>query len=165
MKNIIKRTGIVFGVGVILLGATVAFSEPGSETDPLVTLSYVETKMEQIKYYIDEKVKGVNTGSNINTSWAVVEVPAGKSLICKDGTEIILRAGEARSISKVSIEIKNGVEIVTDNGLTDVTEGKDLKMDQLISKDHLLIVPRDDGRGAYCKTNSFFLVKGAYEIR
>lgn len=165
MKNIIKRTGIVFGAVVILFGATVAFSEPGSELDPLVTLSYVEKKIEQLKNYVDQNVSGSNTGTAVNGSWVVVEVPAGKSLICKDGTEIILRSGEARSISKISREIRNGVEIIIDNGLTDVTEGKDLKTDQFISKDHLLIIPRDDGRGAYCTTNSFFLVKGSYEVR
>lgn len=155
MKNKVKRIGIVLGAGVIMLGATVAFSEPGSEGDPLVTLSYVEKKIDQLKSYIDQKGSG---------TWVVVEVPAGKSLICKDGTEIILRSGEAKSISKISREIKNGVEIIIDNGLTDVTAGKDLKTDQFISKDHLLIIPRDDGRGAYCTTNSFFLVKGRYEI-
>jgi len=162
MKNKIKKTGIVLAAGLILLGATVVFSEPGSENDPLVTLSYVEKKIDQLKSYVDQKVSGTSTESK--STWVVVEVPAGKSLICKDGTEIILRSGEAKSISKISREIKDGIEIVTDNGLTDVTAGKDLKTDQFISKDHLLIVPRDDGRGAYCTTNSFFLVKGKYEI-
>ena len=84
-------------------------------------------------------------------------MPAGKSLICKDGTEIILRSGEARAIAIVV----NGVM----NGLTDITVGKDLAMEENIIANHLLIIPRDDGRGARALTNSFFLVKGDYEIR
>ena len=45
MKNKVKRIGIGLGALVILLGAATVFSEPGSESDPLVTLSYVEKKM------------------------------------------------------------------------------------------------------------------------
>lgn len=165
MKNKIKRVGIGVGAIVILLGATTVFSEPGSELDPLVTLSYVEKKIEQIKYYVDEKIKNANGGSQTIGSWEAVEVPSGKSLICGDGTEIILRSGEARSISKITTVVKDGKEEIIDNGLTDVTAGKDLGMDEKIIANHLLIVPRDDGRGARTLRNSFFLVKGKYEIR
>lgn len=157
MKNKIKRIGIGLSAIVILLGATRVFSEPGSESDPLVTLSYVEKKIEQLKYYVDTELGKKNTGNETTGSWAVVEVPAGKSLICKDGTEIILRSGEARAIAIVV----NGVM----NGLTDITIGKDLAMEENIIANHLLIIPRDDGRGARALTNSFFLVKGDYEIR
>ena len=157
MKNKIKRIGIGLSAIVILLGATRVFSEPGSELDPLVTLSYVEKKIEQLKYYVDTELGKKNTGNETTWSWAVVEVPAGKSLICKDGTEIILRSGEARAIAIVV----NGVM----NGLTDITVGKDLAMEENIIANHLLIIPRDDGRGARALTNSFFLVKGDYEIR
>ena len=157
MKNKAKRIGIGLGALVILLGATRVFSEPGSESDPLVTLSYVEKKIEQLKYYVDEKL-GTKGNGNYNVgSWVVVELPTGKSLICKDGTEIILRSGNARTIAVVS----NGIM----NGLTDVTAGKDLVMEENIKANHLIIVPRDDGRGARALTNSFFLVKGDYEIR
>lgn len=150
MKNKIKRIGIVLGAGVILLGATVVFSEPGTENDPLVSLSYIEKRMDQLKSYVDQKVSGTSTKPE--SAWVVVEVPAGKSIVCKDGTEIILRSGEAIAIASNL------------GGLTDVTAGHDLKMDQLITKNHLLIIPRDDGRGAYCNTISIFLVKGNYEI-
>ena len=163
MKNKFGRIGIGLGAVIVLFGARVVFSEPGSENDPLVTLSYVEKKIDQLKYYVDQKLSGTSTGAK--TTWEVVEVPAGKSLIGKEGTEIILRSGDARSISKITIEIKNGVESIIDNGLTDVTDGKDLKMDELISKDHLLIIPRDDGRGASTITTCFFLVKGDYDIK
>lgn len=159
MKNNIKRIGIGVGAIVVLLGARVVFSEPGSSSDPLVTLSYVENKVEQLKYYIDSKIGDVSSNpvNNLQASWEVVEVPAGKSLICKDGTEIILRSGRATAIA---VE-KNGII----NGLTDITAGKDLGIDELILANHLLIVPRNDGRGAKAITHCFFLVKGDYEIR
>lgn len=151
-----KRLCIGVGSVIILLGATVVFSEPGSENDPLVSLSYVEKKIEQLKYYVDEKI-GNNNENTAANSWKAVEVAKGQSLICKEGTEIILRSGEARAIAIIS----NGIE----NGLTDITFGKDLKMEEDIKPNHLIIVPRDDGRGARAIRNSFFLVKGNYEIR
>lgn len=157
MKNKIKKIGIGLSAMIILLGATAVFSEPGSESDPLVTLSYVEKKIDQLKYYVDEKIGNKNTDNKNVSSWVVVEVPAGKSLICKDGTEIILRSGDSRAIAIVV----NGIM----NGLTDVTAGKDLAMEEKIIANHLLIVPRDDGRGARALTNCFFLVKGDYEVR
>ena len=152
-----KRLCIGLSSAVILLGATVVFSEPGSENDPLVSLSYVEKKIEQLKYYVDEKINNKNNENVTSNSWQPVEVLKGQALICKEGTEIILRSGEANAITI----IKGGIE----NGLTDVTLGKDLKMDESIKNNHLLIVPRDDGRGAKAIKNSFFLVKGNYEIR
>lgn len=161
----IKKVGIGILLVIILLGATVAFSEPGSYSDPLVTSGYVDAKIEQVKFYINEKLAGINESSSDESPWQVVEVLAGKSLICKDGTEVILRSGKGNSISKITITSNNGVEHAIDNGLTDVTDGKDLKMGDNIPMDHLLIIPRDDGRGIYCTMDSFFLVKGNYEIK
>lgn len=165
MKNKIKKIGIGLGAVVILLGTSTSFSEPGSQSDPLVTFSYVERKIEQLKDYIDEKLSETDGNSKDESSWQVVEVFTGQSLICKDGTEIILRSGKGQAISKITTISTNGVEETLDNGLTDVTQGKDLKMGEDIPSDHLLIVPRDDGRGVYCTSDSFFLVKGDYQIK
>lgn len=156
MKNKIKRIGIIIVAVIIMLGATVVFSEPGSEDDPLVTLSYVNKKIEQLKYYIDEKLAG-NAGASNSNEFIVVELVRGQSLILGGSSEAILRSGEARSISR----ILNGI----DNGLCDITVGADIKMDQLIKENHLLLSPRDDGRGARASKDTIFLVRGTYEIR
>ncbi len=155
MKKILKNIIIISSALIIVFLGTIAFTEPGSATDPLVTLSYVDKRIEQLKNYIDQKLTG--TTPKEEGAWVVVEVPEGKSLICNGGTEIILRAGTAKAISS----IKEGVE----NGLTDITAGKDLKMDEGILQNHLLIIPRTDGRGAYSVNHTFWLVKGSYEIK
>lgn len=155
MKNNIKKIGIGMVAIGVLFSVNVAFSEPGSISDPLVTLSYVEEKLEEIKDYINEKISKGNVPTA--SKWVVVEIPAGKSLIAKEGTEIILRSGNARAIAVVV----NGIM----NGLTNVTEGKDLAMEEAITANHLLIVPRDDGRGIRALNNCFALVKGDYEIK
>lgn len=84
---------------------------------------------------------------------AVVEIPAGKQLLGSAGTEIILRSGSA-----TAIDTKSG-------GLSDVTAGKDLKMGDAAPANHLLIVPRDDGRGIKAVTPLFVMVRGSYKIQ
>lgn len=156
MKKVFNVVVLVLCVAFIIFGGTVAFTEPGSETDPLVSKSYVEKRIEQLMSYIDQKINGSNS-SVVEGAWAVVEVPQGKSLICYGGTEIILRSGKATAISV----IKNGIE----NGVTDITAGRDLKMNEEIIENHLLIIPRTDSRGAYSVTQTYWLVKGHYEIK
>lgn len=166
MKNKIKRVGLGIGAVVILLGARASFSEPGTENDPLITLSYlnkfVDEKIKETKDYLDIKLEEKEEDQESQGNWEVVEVEGGQSLIGYKGTEIILRSGEANSISYISKEFKNGVEVIIENGLTDITAGRDLKMGEEIKSNHLLIVPRDGGRGLKCKTKSFILVKGEY---
>ena len=146
----IKKSLIAVGAAVVLLGSTAVFSEPGSESDPLVTLSYVDNTISNLKSYIDEKV-----GNAASSSYElkIVELKKGQFLIAKAGTEIILRGGKATAI------------VSNLGGLQDVTEGLDLSQGASIPAYHLLLVPRDDGRGVYCTTDAIFMVRGGYDIR
>lgn len=108
---------------------------PGSEGDPVVTKSYVDTRLEQ------------------GLSFLVVDVPQGKSVIAGAGAEMILRTGVAKVIDSQS------------GGLCDVTAGADLRKGQTAPPNHLLIVPRDDGRGLYADTALIILVRGPYSVR
>ena len=145
----IKKSLVALGAVTVLLGSSIVFSEPGTESDPLVTLSYVNRSIEQIKTYIDEKI-GTGGGSYELT---ILDVPKGQFLIAKAGTEIILRAGTATAV------------VSELGGLTDITAGVDLGKDALIPLNHFLIIPRDDGRGVYCTTDAVFMVRGDYEVR
>ncbi len=111
---------------------------PGGEQDPLVSRSYVEERLLQ---EIESKTKMV-----------VVEVPAGRKLIGYAGTEIIVRGGQATAFD------------TPQGGLSDVTGGTDLRMGDAAPANHLLIVPRDDGRGILAVTPLFVMVRGTYTI-
>lgn len=146
----IKKSFIALGAALVLLGSSVAFSEPGSESDPLVTLSYVNNKISEIKSYIDNKME---SKSSSTYELKILELNKGQFLIAKAGTEIILRGGK-------------GTAIVSElGGLQDITEGVDLGQGVDIPAYHLLLVPRNDGRGVYCTTDAIFMVRGDYEIR
>ncbi|NLW40854.1 MAG: hypothetical protein GXY96_08010 [Tissierellia bacterium] len=146
-----KKTVLGLVIVSTVLGSTIVFSEPGSEKDPLVSLSYLEKKIDQLKDYIDRRLSDVDPKST--NELEVVEVPAGKSLIGKSGTEIVLRGGKAEIIAGQL------------GGLSDITGGKDLQMGEKVPPNHLLIVPRDDDRGVLVVEDAIFLVRGVYEIR
>ena len=142
MKRIVAGLVIVISVFAVTVAAAAASDTPGSESDPVVTKSYVDSQIAQIK--------GSGTASN---SYVVVTVSAGQKLLGKGGTEIILRSGEATAID-------NGA-----NGVSDMTAGKDLMTGQSVGQNHLLLVPKDDGRGIQAITDLVAMVRGSYSIQ
>lgn len=154
---------------VALLGAAILFTvstqvtkagylNPGTSEDPIVTQSYVEKRNEQLKYYIDQKISEMggtpSSGSQAPATFQVIEVNKGQIVIGQAGTEMILRSGTAKAIASQS------------GGLSDLTAGKDLKSEENVPLNHLLLIPRDDGRGlAITWDKTFIMVKGGYEIR
>ena len=154
MNKKTKKAIIGICMGVLLLGRSTVFSEPGSENDPLVTLSYVNEKMENIKEYIDVKLRNTSSGTGSSNELIVVELSKGQKLIGKSGTEIILRGGKSTAYG-----------VGENKGICDVTKGIDIDNEiDYLPFNHLLIFPRDDGRGVQAHTDSVFMIRGSYEI-
>lgn len=174
---------IVTGMSVgFIVAANATSSDPGSQSDPIVTLSFVEQRLEQLKYYVNDKVQSTfeysiknkgeidalkeensqlqaqiaelenNIGSG-NSNLEVIQLEKGQMLICDGGTEVILRAGKAKAIA---------AEL---GGLSDVTAGVDIQMGEEITTNHLLVIPRSDGRGVYASEHCYLMVRGKYEIK
>lgn len=153
MKNNIKKSLVGLGVIVIIMGSTFVFSEPGTDADPLVTLSYVNKAVDQIKDYIDMKISNISSGTSSSNELVIVNLKQGEYLIGKAGTEMILRGGKAKAVGSAL------------GGLSDVTQGDDLGHDQMVPHNHLLIIPRDDGRGILATTDAIFMVRGDYTVK
>lgn len=157
-KLLLTIACIVAAMGCV---ATAASGDPGTSDDPLVTKSYVDKKIEDVKLYIDEKLSdGSQSGGSSSTpegtaqaSIEVVEVESGKSIILEAGSQIILRGG-----SGSIIDSKQG-------GIADLTQGIDLRKGYEAPANHLLMVPRSDGRGVFAKTDCIFMVMGKYEVK
>src|SRR5665647_1744742 len=129
-----KRITIIVLISVFILGiagVSAGVDNPGSETDPVVTKSYVDSKV----------------------SYLPVKREAGQTLIGDEGTEIILRSGEATAID-------NGA-----NGVSDISAGKDLMTGNLVAVNHLLLIPRKDGRGIMVSTEAWVIIRGNYTIQ
>ena len=149
-----KKTILTLGIAGLLLGSTVAFTEPGSESDPVVSLSYLNVKLEEIRGYIDDRIRERPTGGQSSDALVVVELQSGQILEGEAGTEIIKRSGKATAIASSL------------GGLSDVTKGVDIADGGAVPDNHLLIVPRSDGRGIFVtQDRTFVMVRGAYNIK
>lgn len=148
-KKILMLSGVVLSLFLVI---GIAFADtspvPGSKEDPVVTKSYVDQLMDQLKTYVDDMLSKVGHGGSAELE--VVNLNPGEMIILEAGTEIILRAGEATIYSP------------TPNGLSDVTGGKDMVSGTPIPLNHLLITPRSDGRGVVAKTAAVLMVRGQY---
>ncbi|KXG74451.1 hypothetical protein [Thermotalea metallivorans] len=152
---------IVLGASILLTVSTqitkAGYLNPGSPEDPIVTQSYVEKRNEQLKYYIDQKIGEVNNALNAvqaQQQFQIIEVQKGQKVIGKASTEMIIRSGEAKAIASPS------------GGLSDLIAGIDLKTGEIVPLNHLILIPRDDGRGIEVTVNkTFILIKGGYEIK
>ena len=159
MKNLWVKIGIIAAVLCFCVTCMVVFADPGTESDPLVSKSYVEqVVVPKLQQYVDGKIAalGGNTGGDeevpASESFEVVNVKAGYSVICSAGTELILRAGDATIIA------------TTKGGLADTTAGCDQPDGEIMPSNHLLIVPVADGRGFQANTDVIVMIKGMYVI-
>ena len=175
MMNFLKNKRNI----IILLTLTLTFgwmflafaADPGSDKDPLISLSYFENKIEELKSSItntlskdltdkfdelktsfDKTVKEIkDKGVAAPSTFEVINVNENESIICEAGTEIIVRSGKFTAIGSVS------------GGISDVTAGRDLAAGEEISNNHLLIVPKSDGRGITSKIAGAVMVKGDFK--
>ena len=147
------KIGIVSGVCAAISIAVPVVANPGSESDPLISQSYItSTLMPQIEEYIKKEVKN-QTGGGAAERFEVISLSAGQKLICDSGTELILRMGSAAIIATEK------------GGLADTTGGYDLANGVAMPSNHLLVVPLPDGRGIIANDDVLVMVKGGYEIK
>lgn len=165
----------LMAVGFWAGSAAASGNKPGSAADPLVSKSYVEELIADLKSgwqsqianlaektYVDQKTAAVaqQGGSNLankeyvdqRMAFQVVNLPAGHRIIGGAGTEIVLRGGKAIAITSPQ------------GGLLDVTAGTDIPQGASIPANHLLAIPRDDGRGLFATVDAILMVKGGYTI-
>lgn len=143
---------------IIMILITMNFaagSNPGTATDPIVTQSYVEGRLNALNESIDERLQALENGSSDSGAslfFEVFSLEAGQTLYLEANTQVILRSGEATAIAGQG------------GGLSDLTEGYDLATGQNITKNHLLLIPRSDGRGLLMQTFGWVMVSGDYRI-
>ena len=89
-----------------------------------------------------------------NALFVVEFVMAGQSLIVEESGEVILRSGSATAIGNAG-----------GNGISDVTTGVDILQGEVVPWNHLIIIPRTDGRGLYITQDAYIMVKGHYSIQ
>ncbi len=152
-------------IGLVTLGLAIGFmisnptqmtqASPGTESDPLVTLSYVDKRFEELDTYLESKLSDqaqTSTSSSDAVLFEIVEVKAGGMIYLGDSTEFILRSGEAVAIAS------------TNGGLANLTEGNDIAQGKQIPKNHQILNPQNDGRGVAVTKDAWVMIKGAYTV-
>jgi len=114
-------------------------------------MTYFEATYGDTLRAILEVISEMDPGAAEAVPFAPFYVPAGHTLIAEAGVEFILRGGHATAVSGV-------------DGMVDVTAGQDITHGTIIPPNHLLLVPRSDGRGLYANTGTWLMIKGRFEI-
>lgn len=145
------------------LSITAFAADPGSEGDPLVTLSYlketfyhsimkeVDEKIDQRNTQIAAKVTGTGSSGTVDT-FAVVTLTDGQILTGDIGCEVMLRVGSAVCTAP------------SDPGLIDETDASVLNSSGSLVKNHLYMMTIE-GRGVKATAaTTKLLVRGSYTI-
>lgn len=140
---------------------------PGSSTDPVITKSYFDQNTlseAKVKELVASAIaanagtgqpSGSNggTGSSTPATMKVVQLQNGQTLYAGAGAEFIVRTGKLLAVSN------------DENGIPDVTGGKDLPAGTEVALNHLLIFPAE-GRGIKPSPKNtadiFVMVRGSY---
>lgn len=180
MKNKLfaVRLGAVALTAVCVTAGAVLASEPGTQADPLITLSYLETTaapaiLEQVEGKVDayeqelanklnESIENytrqmeqalADQGGQPNTaSYAVVTLKKDQVLNMEIGCEVMLRIGTAVCVTPST------------PGLIDITDGSTLNHEKALVTNHLYMATIT-GRAVRATANTTkVLVRGGYTI-
>lgn len=155
----ILALALAAAVGMTLYAAAAA--EPGSEEDPLVTLSYLnETYLDQLMAQVDAKIAQRNAalggGAAVpvegGSVFTVVTLSQGQTLYGTIGCEIMLRVGTAECVASSS------------PGLVDSTSGGALEGGKALEQNHLYIATIEDRGVRATAATVKVLVRGGYTV-
>jgi len=114
----------------------------GSADDPLITLSYLNSVLP--------------AAADTSGTYVILELARGQRIRARSNSiEIILRPDGAASV----------VSQHADYGIIDLTSGAERLGGEELPINHLMLVPRADGRGiSVTSAKAYVMVRGDYEI-
>ncbi len=120
-------------------------------SDDTVGTDSTDTDASEIPPVTTEPEEETKEPAAVSMDYEVIYVNAGQAII--GNCEMILRSGTA-------IAFCPGI-----NGISDLTAGADLADETDIPLNHLLLVPRDDGRGIFITSEeAYVMVRGTYTV-
>lgn len=145
---------------VILLLLNTGFAsgtDAGTTSDPIVTQSYVEGRINALNASIDERLKKLESGSSGGSQVAfnVFKVEKGQTIMLEENSLFILRAGDVVAV----------IDPSAGGGISDLTTGLDVANNEGIVKNHLLLTPRTDGRGVKFNSEGWVMISGGYTVK
>ena len=157
----IKAIALAACAAAVITTVGIVFAAEYGADDPLISKSYLDKVFyKQVTDYVDTKVAAVagssTTAAPQNTEYQIITLYKGQTLYAKSSLEFILRPG-ASAIAVSSSEM---------NGIANLTYGTELMNGYAIPINTYCIIPRGDGRGLQCLSDSaYVMVRGQYEIK
>jgi len=176
MKKSKKLTVLAAALAVAVLCGGAALATVGGESDPLITLSYLEEtffpavvdqvddrakdrqeEMEdkfsaQVKDYKTEMKDLLNTGATGEATYVLVTLAEGQSMALDVGCELMLRVGSAT------------VSCGTNPALIDISTGGTLNKGASLEKNHLYMATIPDRVLTPTAATVKVLVRGGYTV-
>jgi len=102
--------------GVLLAGAALAAGDQGSQSNPLVTLSYLnDVAVPAIMKQVDERIAQREAELEKKTASAAVfqtvEVGQGRTLVLKAGSQLLFRSGNLQVPSSGLLDLTDGTTV------------------------------------------------------
>ncbi|WAM34542.1 coiled-coil domain-containing protein [Caldicellulosiruptor morganii] len=126
-------------------------------------LSTLNSELEKLKKQVSDletktKLQTQNqnqpkSGFIFTKGYEVIKVPRDKVIVFDQSTEFIVRVGKAISV------VSQGTFII------DLTAAKDIGNNVQLPVNHLLLVPRNDGRGFKALSDVWVIINGGYRIK
>jgi len=148
----------VFVVVALVFTAVGAYaaSNYGSQSDPLITMSYLtKTLQPAMELEFNNTVTSAMTQleqqfeSELNGAFKAVSVESGKTMSCSAGCEVLFRSGSASAAGS--------------GGLLDVTAGSVTASGKSMTANHLYMAP-ETGSGFKATNAVTVLVRGTYTV-
>ncbi len=143
-----KSTTVILVAVALLMGIAVGFGVHGATQDDstvLVSLDYIENVL---KPWVKEQTNGSDS------AFEVVYLTKGQRLYSEGSMELLVRSGAA-----------NAVAPTANQGLSDMTVGGEILNGKKVPINHLVLVPRGDGRGIIITSSeSYVMVRGPYSV-
>ena len=143
---------ILAAAAALTAAAAMASGGAGSQSDPLVTLSYLtETFTSQVMEKVDAEIAKRNAQLNgASGGYTVVTLSPGQALTGEAGCEVLLRSGEANCAASPP------------PGLADATDGSTINGGARLAVNHLYFMT--DSRTVASAAGAVLLVRGTYTV-
>lgn len=173
-SKVLKILASILAVAAAL-GITVAAAYDSSE-DPLITWSYlrdifkpeildaVDERFEEYEVILeqnrddnsqnDDFSQETTPQAPVSATYEVIELKNGDAIYAVSACDIMLRSGTAVCIAPDEKQ-----------GIADYTSGEEIYNGMGLTKNHMCLIPRGDGRGVLAASESvYIMVRGDYTI-
>lgn len=173
-SKVLKILASILAVAAAL-GITVAAAYDSSE-DPLITWSYlrdifkpeildaVDERFEEYEVILEQNrddnyrnedfSQETTPQAPVSATYEVIELKNGDAIYAVSACDIMLRSGVAVCIAPDEKQ-----------GIADYTSGEEIYNGMGLTKNHMCLIPRGDGRGVLAASESvYIMVRGDYTI-